>query len=80
MKELISAEQAVHYGPDESKWVTPRDELEEIELGWRVTWFILTEKFCRLYSDVRSRFDISVFQPWGSKHSEDSPWFQGLAE
>lgn len=58
-----------HYGPDEAKWVKPEDELEEIELGERVCWFILTGKLAGLYSGPPEvRFDRSVFAPYGAQH------------
>lgn len=58
-----------YYGPDEAKWVKPEDELEEIELGERVCWFILTGKLAGLYSGPPEvRFDWSVFAPYGARH------------
>lgn len=38
-----------HWGPTEAAWPTPADELEDIEIGFRPSWWLLRADFARRF-------------------------------
>jgi hypothetical protein len=47
---------AEHYGPEDgTAWLTPADELEEIELGGRVYLWFANQELAGIYTSERDR-------------------------
>jgi hypothetical protein len=62
-----------HLGPDDgTRWLTPADELEEIELGDRVIFWSASQELGSLYTSQRDRIMSATLQLVGSVASATS--------
>src|SRR5712691_9166185 len=52
---------AEHVAPEDAKWITPADELDDIELGWRVSLWYIHWQFGQLYTYEEDRIKAATF-------------------